>query len=528
MSKVLLPAALVGVDFARGPNIGLGGTPAALDQSQPFPLVRDSETGEILTREEGQPSATDAPAAPSPTLTPPQSGPEFVREEPGANSPAGPSTPAPDPVAIRQAERARVREITDIGARLNIPAEEVTRQIDGDATPNGARTAFARYLEEHREAPRPSQGMGVPSNGLDEIDTMRSAMGEAMLHRLGRLRNDAGQRMDLPERARDFRSSSLLDLARDCLARRGERVRGLSPSEIFEREWGMGTSDLAHVLGSIQRATLQQAYQETSREFEAFTVSRTVPNFNAVKRVQMSAFPDLKLMIEGAEMTQGVLANSAETVSVLTYGRKLVVSREMLINDELGAIERAANGVGAAASRLENTLVFGVLNSNPTMADGNALFSANHGNLAGTAAVVSETSVNAGEIAMAAQKGLTRGDEVGEILNLRPRILLCNAKNKLAAVKLVADTTPNSAADVQVYTDMSVVVSAYVSGTKWYLFESPAVAEVIEVTRLEGAQNGPLVYPEMNTSPLGMSWAVVHDVGAKPIDHRGAYYNAGA
>jgi len=67
-----------------------------------------------------------------------------------------------------------------------------------------------------------------------------------------------------------------------------------------------------------------------------------------------------------------------------------------------------------------------------------------------------------------------------------------------------------------------------VSTSAWYL--SAAIADgqdVLELAMLEG-QDGPLVEQEVGFIVDGIQMKVRHDVGAKVIDWRGLYKNAGA
>jgi len=78
----------------------------------------------------------------------------------------------------------------------------------------------------------------------------------------------------------------------------------------------------------------------------------------------------------------GIL-DDREYFQVETYTKKIGMSRQLILNDDLSAISRMPRMQGVAAARTFNKLVYGLLTSNPTMADGYSLFDAvNHqGNL---------------------------------------------------------------------------------------------------------------------------------------------------
>src|SRR5690606_39639243 len=85
-------------------------------------------------------------------------------------------------------------------------------------------------------------------------------------------------------------------------------------------------------------------------------------------------------------------------------------------------------------AQLESDVVWGIVTSNPAMADGTALFHANHRNLASTGAALDVTSVGAARAAMAKQTGLDKKT----VLNIRPAFLIVPAALELKAQQLVA------------------------------------------------------------------------------------------
>lgn len=95
----------------------------------------------------------------------------------------------------------------------------------------------------------------------------------------------------------------------------------------------------------------------------------------------MSEAPDLKEILEGGEYTNGALSERAESYSLKTYGRMMVLTRVAIINDDLGGFTRIPNAFGASAARLEADKVYNLLTSNPNMSDSKALFHADHKNL---------------------------------------------------------------------------------------------------------------------------------------------------
>ncbi len=89
-----------------------------------------------------------------------------------------------------------------------------------------------------------------------------------------------------------------------------------------------------------------------------------------------------------------------------------------------GASTRIPASFGQSAARRVNAAAYAALTANANMADGYALFAAEHSNFvaSGSGAAPSETTLNAARVAMRGQTGLA-----GEVLNIAPAFLICPA-----------------------------------------------------------------------------------------------------
>ena len=106
-----------------------------------------------------------------------------------------------------------------------------------------------------------------------------------------------------------------------------------------------------------------------------------------------------------------------------TKGNIINLSRQAIINDDLGAFVGLAATLGRAAGRTVEADVYALLALNsglgPVMSDGKTLFHADHGNIT-TAAALTMAAVDADRVAMAQQKDVSGND----YLDLRPAVLL--------------------------------------------------------------------------------------------------------
>ena len=68
------------------------------------------------------------------------------------------------------------------------------------------------------------------------------------------------------------------------------------------------------------------------------------PDFKTISVTQLANNPALSLKVEGAEITYGTVSEKREQYTIATYARGLAVTREMIVNDDLRAFDRAITG----------------------------------------------------------------------------------------------------------------------------------------------------------------------------------------
>jgi hypothetical protein len=157
------------------------------------------------------------------------------------------------------------------------------------------------------------------------------------------------------------------------------------------------------------------------------------------------------------------------------------------------------------------------------MADGIALYHADHGNLAASGTILDEENLAAAIQAMRLQTSLD-----GLTLNVSPRFLVVGPAREVAARKLLAAITPAKSSDVNIFAgSMEIVVDANIADHRWYLFADPAIYPAVVYGYLVG-RTGPQMRSEIDFDTQALKVAVGLDFGAGAIDTVGTYLNAGA
>jgi hypothetical protein len=379
----------------------------------------------------------------------------------------------------------------------------------------------------------------------DEGDKLREAVSDALSLRANP-QSIAGT--DAPTQARlaaarQFRGMSLLEMGRDFLrVSRGVELRGLSRMEtatvllglrnatdfgIEVRAGVMSTSDFSNILANVASKRLRDAYNAAPQTWKPFCRQSNNPDFKTKSVVQLSSAPVFKRVREGQEFSYGGMTDGAESYALATYGRIIPISRQALINDDLGAFDRLPMMIGRQAATLENSTVYGILTANAAMADGTALFHADHGNLlSGT--VIDETNLILAEKAMMEQVSLADQTEDQEKMNLRPAFLVTGSAYKVAAQKILTAVLPNATSGVNVYAGtMQPIADANISGNKWFTIANPGDIDTIEYAYLEG-EEGVFIEQRVGFEVDGIEIKGRLDFAAKAIDWRGMVYNPGA
>ncbi len=291
--------------------------------------------------------------------------------------------------------------------------------------------------------------------------------------------NSLASRMGLRGKGEVIRSEDCVSLAVRSLMLNGQSVsRHDSRDEVIRRS--MTTGDFPSLLGAAVGCVLQQAYSESPPALKAVARMTNLPDFREKQVVRLGAAPSLQKVNEHGEFTYGVVNDTSNTWKLATYGRIVSLTRQAMVNDDLGGFADLIVKFGQAASRREADELVTVLTSTPTV-DGSSLFHAARSSLIATP--LSMTGISAAVSALRMQKEMDGGFIIQE-----PGSIIVPAALETVARQLVATIQATKTDDVQPFT-LGVVVEPRldaVSPTAWYLAASNQAA--FEYGYLDGAQ----------------------------------------
>jgi len=432
------------------------------------------------------------------------------------------TTTAAPPEAPTTETRAEANaEIRSIARIAGLDQSWIDGQIDGGADPDTARRAAFEALAKRSAPPIRTEQVRVEMGESQDDPALRARqMGEALYARIN-------PRHELSEPARRYAYSTPVDMAKELLTMRGESTMALSPASLVTRALHT-TSDFPIILGDTVGRVLRDAYQAAPSGIRRLGRQTTARDFRAVNKIMLGEAPLLEKLNEHGEIKAGTMAEAREAYKVETWARKIGITRQVLVNDDLGAFADLARRMGQAAAETEARILVTLLEAGsgngPTMSDGKTLFHADHGNKAGTGAAISDATLSAARLALRTQKGIE-----DRTIRVTPRNLLVPPALETTAEKWLASIAPATAADVNPFSgSLSLVVEPRLSSaTRWYVTADPGEIDGLEFAYLSGAE-GPQVESRSGWDVDGVEIRVILDFGAGFIDHRGWFMNAGA
>jgi len=265
-----------------------------------------------------------------------------------------------------------------------------------------------------------------------------------------------------------------------------------------------------------------------------FSAETDVNDFKEVTRYRLTGNGVFEKVGPDGELKHAGLSEQSYTNKVETYGRMIALTRQMMINDDLGAFLQIPRIIGRMSALKREEAVFELLLSNP-----GTFFSAGNKNFISGA----DTALSIDALTKAEQLFLDQTDSEGKPILLTPAVLLVPSSLKVAAQVLMTETRVNetTSADkpkpaVNPHAGKwKPVASPYLnaqgltggSAKAWYLFANPADVAAIEIAYLRGKRTPTIESGDTDFNTLGMQWRGYFDFGVAMQDSRAAVKSKG-
>ena len=408
-------------------------------------------------------------------------------------------------------ERKRTSEITALFRDFDVEGAD-------EAIVMGVSVDEARAMVMDQLRAR-NKGVSV-TMGEAESDKFRAAAQDAVLMAAGIPVADAAPG------ANELRGHSLVELARESLQREGLQANFGDNMELA-RQAINSTSTFPAIMSNLANKSVMTGFNEAETTFQIWAGKGSNRDFKEAARVALSEAGNLELVPEGGQFPHDSLGEASARTKVATYGKLFSLTRQAIINDDLGLFSKIATKYGSAAKRLVNKMVYAQLTGNVKMQDNIALFDTKHGNVAGTGEALSVKAIAKAITAMRRQKGIT-GDAT---LNITPKYLVVPPELEMTAYQIVNSTAAVDGVNsgvVNPYKGRFVVVAdaELTDPDAWYLVADASQHDTIEVTYLNGVET-PRLETRQGFDVDGIEYKVAFDCGVSALDFRGVFKNAG-
>ncbi len=466
-----------------------------------------------------------------------------------------PSVDAGDPIGDVLADAARTRAIADITARYigenpnrisEIEAAALRAREDKTITPDAYELSLIR-------ARRPSPERSVLAGGAGP--EYRADVLEAALCLAGGLKNIdkrfPAQTIEAAEKAfgRRLGIEQFLVICARANGFDGFRVNDGNMREVLAHSSGtiqaatgvaLSTFGIASsltspgILSNVANKFLEQGFMHVDQAWRSIASIRPVRDFKTVRTFRLTMSARHLKVPPGGELKHAEAGEVSYSNKADTYGIRFGVSREDIINDDLGALTTVPQELGVGAGEALNERVWTIF------LDNSNFFTSGRGNYSsGAGTALSATSLADAETLFMAQ---TKPN--GAPLGMPPSVLLvpsaldATARTLMASEKLFyTGNTDAKFGDANIYRGKFRPVSTpYLSNsgftgysaTAWYLLADPMVLPVLEVALLNGRDMPIIETSETDFSTLGIQMRAYHDFGVALQEYRGGVKMAGA
>lgn len=448
-------------------------------------------------------------------------------------------------------ELVAVKRLREVKAACGDNLELYEKALEGNWTADQAKIARQDLeLKELRESRTRAPAGHVKSH---EKDCTLQALQGAMFLRAGipldskHFQSQAAYAMNLPEWVRAgvndanrnkvmelshrYADMSLVDLCRNSL-RLDHKDEPSTREEIIRAAFSGST--LLNIFTTNVGAAIVQGFMQSPDTSRVWTRETEVADFKTQERPRLKTMGgSLPKLPRGGTADHGSIDDQAESYKIARYAEQFVIDEQDIIDDAFNALSDIPMQMAQKAARVRPDLCYAILLANGTMADGVALFHADHSNL-GTSGTLAQATLISNYTAMSLLTENSVNIDTSPNLFLGPPSLNFTIAGLLESAALITGaTTPVPDKNVTQglvtaliekrlengVTDPNTGTAHSGSATTWFLVNTNA--PTVEVAYRRGTGRVPRVRSFMlDKGQYGMGWDISLDIGAKALEFR--------
>lgn len=308
------------------------------------------------------------------------------------------------------------------------------------------------------------------------------------------------------------------------------RMRG--PGEMIHAAGAFSTIDISDIVSNVANKFIMRGWNMVDRTCLSIAKIQNVRDFKTATTVSLTDSLRYEQVGPGGEIPHGTLGELSYTVKADTYAKMLAITRQDIINDDLGALTDVPMKLGNGAIKILNhifwTEFLGLV--------GAGFFASGNANINTGVADMTEGGLDATYVIF---KNQTNPD--GTPLGVEPKILLVptalegkarrlmSSENFVTGITSLQGSTNIWANRFTVYSSPYISNSTYTGNTAvaWWMLASPDELPVIAIAALNGKVEPTVDTADADFNVLGVQMRGYSDVGVNDQEFRGGVHADG-
>jgi hypothetical protein len=284
---------------------------------------------------------------------------------------------------------------------------------------------------------------------------------------------------------------------------------------------GFSTIDVANITGAIANKFIHEGWMGVDQTALRIAAIKSVRNFQTATTVSLTGALQYEEIGAAGEIKHGTTDEQVYTNQAKTYGLMLAITRQDIINDDLGALTAVPRRLGRGAMLLLNHIFWTEFMG----LEGAGFFASGNANINTGVADMTVGGLDATETIF-----MNQTDYDGKPLGIQPAIILVPTALKNKALTLMGSMQNAAAitsyaaatgADNPFVGRWRVESSPYMSNSaytgysaaEWYMLANPSELAVIEIAALNGRVEPTVDQADTDFNTLGVQYRGYSDVG---------------
>lgn len=295
---------------------------------------------------------------------------------------------------------------------------------------------------------------------------------------------------------------------------------------------GFSTIDISTIISNVANKFIMRGWNMVDQTCLQVAKIQSVRDFKTATTVSLTDSVIYEKIGADGEIKHGTLGELSYTVRAETYARMLAITRQDIINDDLGALTDVPMRLGNGAIKKLNDIFWteflGLV--------GASFFASGNSNINTGVATMTEAGLDATYVIF---KNQTNPD--GTPLGVEPRIILVPTALEGAALRLMrsenfitGSTTTQGATNIWA-NRFKVLSSPYISNSSytgytsvaWWLLADPNELPVIAIAALNGRVEPTVDTADAEFNVLGVQMRGYSDIGVSDQEYRGGVHADG-